>query len=218
MIICEGRSLETVRMKNKPIPAVFKMWAAFEAGYVINFFEHSNHFQWKYLQKYKGKLMHASSIVAYLLECLPGRNGDCLYHVFMDILFSSLALFANERKLKIACTGTTRANRKGFPDDLNVRGGADKFTEWDTLGGCDISDDNQDVLAFVWIDNYAVQMLTTGYKISADHKVERLRRRPRITPTNGPNVRAVSRSDATKKASHSFCHRQLQSSYCGSAA
>ena len=73
MIICQGRSSETVRMKNKPIPAGFKVWAAAQGGVVVNFIEHSNRYPWKYLERYKETMMHASAVVAYLVESLPKR-------------------------------------------------------------------------------------------------------------------------------------------------
>jgi Transposase IS4 len=37
MVMCHGRSSETVRMKNKPIGAGFQMWALCDSGYVYSF-------------------------------------------------------------------------------------------------------------------------------------------------------------------------------------
>jgi hypothetical protein len=34
MVICHGRSAETVRMTNKPVGSGFKLWALCEKGYV----------------------------------------------------------------------------------------------------------------------------------------------------------------------------------------
>ena len=44
------------------------------------FLEHSNRYPWRYLERYKGTMMHASAVVAYLVESLPKRSGDTMYH------------------------------------------------------------------------------------------------------------------------------------------
>ena len=47
------------------------------------------------------------------------------------------------------------------------------------------------VLAQTWIDNGAVKMITTVHEVGPDHVVERRRKRPRLTSTNGGRVRTV---------------------------
>ena len=46
MIVFSGRSKETVRMRNKPVPCGYKMWALCDQGYVWDFFPLSNLHQW----------------------------------------------------------------------------------------------------------------------------------------------------------------------------
>jgi hypothetical protein len=198
MIICHGKSSETVRMRGKPIGAGFKMWAICDAGYVYDFFPHSNKDGWKFTQKYKGVLMSFSAIVATLVDTLPGGDdGSVQYEIYMDNLFSSVKLFymLRNRGKGIGCAGTTRANTTGFPTILKVRGGADKKMDWDTLGSVVVDGVN----CVVWVDNAAVLMLTTIHNVGPDHTVTRLRRRPRTTSTNGSTVRRVFGDNATKK-------------------
>ena len=49
-----------------------------------------------------------------------------------------------------------------------------------------------------WIDNGAVQMLSTVHELGNNHKIERLRRRLRLTSTNGPRARKVFGECGTK--------------------
>jgi Transposase IS4 len=187
-------------MKSKPISSGFKIWAFCDRGYVYEFFPHSNRFPWKYTTKYKegsDKLMSSSTVVATLVDSLPGgQDGSVQYEVYMDNLFSSVALFdmLRRRGKGIGCAGTTRSNTKKFPSELKVRGGADKRMQWDSLGAVVV--DN--VLCLCWIDNGAVLMLTTIHQAGPEHTIMRRRKRPRLTSTNGVKVQKVFGKDVTK--------------------
>ena len=196
MILCNGRSYETVRMKNKPIGAGYKIWALCDRGYVYEYFPHSNKQPWKELENYKGTLTRHSAVVVRLVESLPRESGKKIlrYAVFMDNLFSSIKLFSMMRDKGIGCVGTTRANSAGFPKQLKVRGREHKHLEWDTIGSVVVDKVN----CVAWVDNNAVLMLTTIHQVGNDHTVKRLRRRPRETSTNGRKVREVFGENATK--------------------
>lgn len=116
MIVCCGRSSETVRMKNKTIAAGFKMWALAEADIVYHSFPHSNRYSWRHTGKHKGNLLGMSAVVATLVDCLPQRlSVSTMYHIFMDNLFYSEKLLGDVYDRKVACTVTTCRNTTGFP-------------------------------------------------------------------------------------------------------
>ena len=115
----------------------------------------------------------------------------------MDNLFSTPKRFSMLRDIDIAAVGTVRSNASGFPKALAVRGKEGRGLDWNTLGAATC--ENGKVLVLTWIDNGAVQMLTTCHNIGRGHTVERLRKRPRLTSTNGPRVRRVFGSNATKR-------------------
>jgi len=196
MVPCMGRCSETVRIKNKPIGQGFKIWALCERGYVYAFIPHSNKFKWREIEAYKGKLMHASAVVARLAEMLPpSEDENGVYQLYMDNLFTSVALFKHLRDRGIGCAGTTRANTTGFPQCLKVKGPASAKLDWDTIG-CVVTDD---VNCVCWIDNSAVLLLTTIHELGKEHTVVRERRRPRLTSTNGPKVQKVFGNQVRKE-------------------
>lgn len=47
MIMCFGRSSESVRMRNKPVSSGFKMWSLCASGFMFTAFPHSNKNPWK---------------------------------------------------------------------------------------------------------------------------------------------------------------------------
>ena len=95
-----------------------------------------------------------------------------IYAVFMDNLFSTPKLFALLREKEIAACGTVRSNAKEFPASLAIRGTSDKKLNWNTLGAEICANGN--VLALTWIDNGAVQMITTMHEVGEGHCVEKL--------------------------------------------
>ena len=140
MVMNYGRSLETVRMRNKPIGSGFKIWALCDNGYTYFAFLHSNRFPWHYCEDYKNVLNHRAAVVARLVETLPRKlpfsrsESVQMYAVFMDNLFSTPKLFALLREKEIAACGTVRCNAKRFPASLSIRETSDKKMNWNTLG------------------------------------------------------------------------------------
>ena len=149
------------------------------------------------MEAYKGKLMHSSAVVARLVESIPSTNDDnpVMYEVYMDNLFTSVALLKMLRYKNVGCAGTTRANTSGFPAALKVRGELSSKMEWDTIGSVVTDDVNR----ICWIDNGAVLMLSNIHPVGPGYTVVRNRRRPRETATNAKKVRKVLGSSARKE-------------------
>ena len=201
MVMNYGRSSETVRMRNKPIGSGFKIWAICDAGYMFYAFPHSNRDPWRHCGYYKTKLSHASAVVARLTDELPRqRQGSSLsrmYAIFMDNYFSTPRLFRLLRDRDIGAAGTVRSNAGGFPKSLAIRGEKGVKLDWNTLGAA-VCEDGL-VLALTWVDNGPVQMITTIHNVGQEHTIERVRKRPRLSSTNGARVRQVFGACPTKK-------------------
>ena len=100
---------------------------------------------------------------------------------------TSADLFKMLRERSIGACGTTRTNTKGFPAELRVGGVVDKWMNWDILGAAVV----REVLCLGCIENGAVQILTTLNEVGDEHRIEKVRRCPRITSTNGARLREV---------------------------
>lgn len=57
--------------------------------------------------------------------------------------------------------------------------------------------ENGMVFFVTWVSNSFVQMIKTVHKVGPDQTVERIRRRPKLTSTNGRHVRIVFGDSAT---------------------
>ena len=118
------------------------------------------------------------------------------YAILMDNMFSTPRLFSLLCDKDIAATGTVRSNAKKFLKSLAIRGKKGLKRPWSTLGAA-LCEANS-VLALTWMDNGAVQMLTTLHSVGPEHTVERPRKRPRVTSTNGAQIRQVFGASAVK--------------------
>lgn len=196
MVMNYGRSLETVRMRNKPIGSGLKIWALCDNGYTYYAYPHSHRFPWHCCEDYRNVLNHCEAIVVRLIESLrrkvPFSRPESLqmYAVFMDNLFSTPKLFALLKETEMAACETVRSNTKEFPTSIAIRRTSDKKMNWNTLGSEICANGN--LLALTWIDNGAVQLISTMYEVGEGHWVEKLRKRPRLTCTSGRRVRTVS--------------------------
>jgi hypothetical protein len=128
MIRYTGRSKETTLVKNKPTPHGFKVWAIAQDGFFIHWLWHVKGAKYTAARiqqleegkaangkrKRKGKraseqlipLSNTQSVVICLCDTLPTGT----YHVFVDNLFSSAALFRALRDRGHGATGTARPN------------------------------------------------------------------------------------------------------------
>src|SRR6185312_3997359 len=183
-----GRSMHTVRIKNKPTPEGYKILSLCDSGYTYSFIFTSrihNHPEVKQI----ANLNKVGNDVYHLVSQLPLNKS---FNIYMDNFFSSINLFRHMRNNNFGACGTVRKNSAHFPKIHKV----DKKLDWDTLSGVVVDD----VLAVLWMDNGPVTMLTTIHEITGnENRVERVRRRPRETSTNATKVRAVF-GTASKKA------------------
>ncbi|CAG8586621.1 4867_t:CDS:1, partial [Paraglomus occultum] len=177
-----GRSIHTVRMKNKPTPEGYKIVSLCDAGYTWTFTFTSRIEKNREIEQIAG-LTETGCLVWHLVRQLPDTKS---YDVYMDNYFSSIALFKYMRDNGYGACGTVRLNSAKFPAEL--KHGKYQRLDWNTLLGKVV----ENVLAILWIDNGPVTMLTTIHNVCGDDwNVARERRRPRETSTNANTVRRV---------------------------
>lgn len=179
MVRFSGRSIHTVRIKNKPTPEGFKILSLCESGYTYTFLPTSR-VSPSDVPKVNG-LNQIGCLVHHLVTQLPYHRFS--YNVYMDNYFSNVPLFQNLRQISIGACGTVRKTASGFPKELKI----DKGTklDWDVRSGVVVNG----VLAIFWQDNGPVTMLSTVHGLFGEEwEVERNRRRPRVTSTNATKV------------------------------
>lgn len=183
MVRFSGRSTHTIRIKNKPTPEGYKIFALCDHGYTYTFLPTSRVYQNKEVQKVDG-ITYTGSVVLHLAHQLPYWRKT--FNLFMDNYFSSIPLFSYLRTKNIGACGTVRSNSKKFPKELKVP--KTVKMPWDSRSGVVVDD----VLAILWIDNGPVTMLTTIHGLEGEAwNVEKMRKRPRTTTLNAAKVREV---------------------------
>ena len=95
-------------MPKKPIRRELKVWMSADScnGYVSRF------------QVYVGKVTSEKGLGERVMKDL---NRDLIgkhYHIFCDNFFTSIRLFDELHQEGIYATGTLRADRRGFPEEL----------------------------------------------------------------------------------------------------
>jgi Transposase IS4 len=190
MVRFSGKSVHTIRIKNKPIPEGFKILSLCESGYTFTFLPTSR-VSPSDVEKVNG-LNQTGCLVHHLVTQLPYHRFS--YNIYMDNYFSNVPLFQNLCQIGIGACGTVRKTASGFPKELKV----DKNLrlDWDVRSGVVVNG----VLAIFWQDNGPVTMLSTIHGLVGEQwEIERERRRPRETSTNATKVRAVFGSQPKKK-------------------
>jgi hypothetical protein len=112
MVLFKGRSGFKQYMPNKPVKRGYKVWMRADArnGYCCNF------------EVYTGATPGAAesglgaSVVKNMVESLYEKG----YYVFYDNFFSSVALAKDLLEKKVYTIGTTRVNRKNWPNCLRA--------------------------------------------------------------------------------------------------
>jgi hypothetical protein len=114
----------------------------------------------------------------------------------MDNYFTLVPLFVELQACKFGVVGTTRPH-KAFPDSLStIKKRFAKKLPWNTL----LATVEQDILCLAWQDNNIVLALSNIHIVDkAEDMVERKRRRPAKTSTNGRIVREVFGTDSVKE-------------------
>jgi Transposase IS4 len=134
MVPFEGRSPDTVKLKNKPIDVGYKLWCIGDHGYIwswlfhskaegVETFPKSKHTLWpRKCQDSEGNSTSQSmslaptfALVLRLANQLPKQLQFCVY---IDNLFLNLHVAQGLLELGIYCMGTTRKNAAGVPPRL----------------------------------------------------------------------------------------------------
>src|SRR5580700_1911509 len=180
MIRCFGRSTHTYKMPNKPIHQEYKLFAIAEHGYIWNFIWSSRRYSFKAEIILRPELTATGSMVYHLVKCLPK-----LSKVYLDNYFTSIPLFRLLRKEGYGLCGTTRPFSGGseFPTLLKeIKQFHTNSMQFHQLIAIAVPD----VLCFAWQDNNIVLAMSTIHTIHTSQDfVEKVRRRPTKTSTNG---------------------------------
>jgi Transposase IS4 len=185
-----GRSAHTVRMKSKPTPEGYKIYALCDRGYTCTFLPTSQIRENCEVMRIEG-INKTGEIIIHLVTQLPGRGRS--FNIFMDNFFSSIALYKWFRENGVGACGTVRISSKDFPRALQF--GKGTRMDWNVQSAVDIDG----VLAFFWMDNGPVTMLSTIHGVGDGWEVVRNRRRPRESSKNATKVREVFGSAARKE-------------------
>jgi hypothetical protein len=194
MIRCFGRSSHTYKMPDKPIPQGYKLFALADHGYI-----------WKFLPASRTKglietardpgLTLTGSMVLQLAEELPKEENT--YSIYLDNYFTSLPLFEKLRSRHIGACGTTRPHAAGvdYPIIMKKLKELHSHVPYNTICAVPVGS----VLCFAWQDNNIVLGLSTIHTVNQPSDlIQRMRRRPKKTSTNGAIVRPVF-GDAPRK-------------------
>lgn len=202
MVRFVGRSKHTFRIKNKPTPTGYKILALCDAGYTYAFLPESRveknvelQDQERIISSQGKELCTTAHKVMYLVDQLPQNSGT--FNVYMDNYFSSVSLFKHMRDKSIGACGTTRHSSSMFPQELKDTKQTAAMI-WNQKHAVVA----EDVLCFLWIDSGPVTMLTTIHTLHTPESfVETVRRKPRLTSTNGHQLQRVFGDNARKAVS-----------------
>ena len=203
MIRFFGRSLETQRMKNKPIREGCKLFVlATKNGYVVNFTPEGRSAPVRGEQEYendksKGKIesmiMYVLSVISDLKDVQQNRmkdnrrrtrnNGEFneivieKYCLAMDNYFTLPKIIAKLRDMDVGVVGTARFKRNWPQKEIR-----EVTMEKSNFNNFFWSVDEHGTLIARWVDNGLVFCVTTLHKIN--NTVKKLRNRPRKTINN----------------------------------
>lgn len=184
MVRCFGRSSHTYKAPNKPISQGFKLYVLADHGYIYHFYPASRTQGVIEVGKPSTGLTKTGQMVYELIQTLPGRE-DQIYHLYLDNFFTSVPLFKMLRDIQVGACGTTRPHGE-FPQLLKKLKDLSSYIPFHHVSAIPV--DN--VLCFAWQDNNIVLGLTTIHTVDkTDDYIDRERRRPQKTSTNGALVR-----------------------------
>jgi Transposase IS4 len=132
MIAYRGRTIEKVKLPNKPIKEGYKVWVLGDAGYVYDWLWHGhvdgiedipqkgmdvNRVESTELTKFiKVHLAPTFALILRLAERLRAIHPERIFCFFLDNLFLNINVSQALLALRICCTGTTRKNAQGIPE------------------------------------------------------------------------------------------------------
>ena len=183
------RSAHTVKMKNKPIKQGYQVFALCSGGYTYAFLWYSLVHGTANLVKLD-HLTPTASAVYQLAKLLPAEH---CWNLVLNNYFTSIPHFEELRKIGIGAAGTTRVDARGFPPCLIIeKAEAKKSLPWGHLSGAVVAN----TCFLVGQDNNSVLFMTSYHDISAT--VNRLRRRPKKTSTNGATISQIFGDNSRK--------------------
>ena len=208
MVKFTGRSLDTVKMKAKPVPEGFKIWIMGYDGYVDDWLWHSLKAGPEGTKKDGLKVSQPIPLVPtilaptfqvpyILLHKLVLRHPGRPFLAILDNLFLNVDLAHALMVINVGCLGTTRKNAVGIPQPLLDAKDACQSLIWNSMIAIQVSW----ALTFVWQDNNAVLGTTTAFSVHRGNQdsVKKLRRRPKPTSTNARIVRPVFNDNVAKQ-------------------
>ena len=182
MVRFRGRSIETYRMKNKPIGEGYKFFVLSDAatGFVIWFCPDARVSKSNEYDCAAGK--KTLSMIGELVDKGLGERAKGSVLV-MDNYFTQPKVQAILRERGIAVIGTARGRPGWPPKELTPAGPGEIFND---LRWCV---DDQGTLVMRWLDNGDVLLVSTCHYPT--QLVTVVRRKPRITVSNRPFIDAV---------------------------
>ena len=216
MIRFQGRSLETHRLRNKPINEGYKFFVlATTNGFVVNFTPDGRTAEKKAQQEYElnksiGKkesmILFVTSVLDRIRENRLQRlrasqerktrsqqddlffqedsNPMTTFIIAMDNYFTLPKVIAKLREKGVGVVGTSRFQKTWPPAALKAI--ALKDAKFNDFFYCV---DEHGTLCARWMDNGLVFCVSTIHKVGG--KVERMRKRPRVTMNNSAHVKHV---------------------------
>ena len=199
MVPFTGRSVHTIKIKNKPVKEGYKMWLLGFKGYVWDFIFHSAIHGPEESKKSGLKAQQISplkpvslaptyQVPLLLCQHLHELHPDRKFLVFLDNLFLNVNLAHALLAINIACMGTTRKNATGVPEAITKAKEENRLLVWNSIIAVVVDF----CLCFVWQDNNAVISITTAYSLHREEdRVTVNRHRPKATSTNADITRPI---------------------------
>ena len=197
-----GRAHEVTTIPNKPTPTGIKIWNIAQKGFILWWVWHqpgskNGPVGVKTPRELGGSKSgergnKTQAVVLHLLQQLPTAR----YHVYLDNLFTSLALFELLRRHGFGATGTCRTNAGVISDLIDIKRndkGQDKLP-WGTL--ISMPTTSGLVNQCGWKDNAFVLAMSTVF--DGESTVNRLRRRPKKTSSMAKTARVPFGDQPTK--------------------
>ena len=187
-----GRSVHTIKIKNKPMKEGYKMWLFGFNGYVCDFLFHSAIYGLEGSKKSGLKAKQIDPLqpvqlaptfqVPYLLcQRLSKRHLDRRHLVFLDNLFLNINLAHTLLAINVGCIDITRKNATGVPVAITQAKDENRLLVWNSIIVVIIDF----CLCFVWQDNNAIIGITTAFSLHReDDRVAINRHQPKATSTN----------------------------------
>src|SRR6266542_2196416 len=117
MVRFSGRSVHTVRIKNKPTPEGYKILSLCDAGYTYAFI-FTSRIQSQPEVQLIPSLNRVGNEVCHLVFQLPKGKS---FNIFIDNYFFSISLFKYLHDNKIEACETVQTNSANFPQILKVK-------------------------------------------------------------------------------------------------